>query len=88
MILVCWVILKLPQHVENAGPHWMDKKTGAQTDLPDALWSLGQQRSSQDPAQTCSEWLYKAAERGDHDRQLTGFHRLEMFYSDRIYRQP
>jgi hypothetical protein len=66
----------------------MEEKTGAQIDLPDAPWSLGQQRSSQDSAQTSlSGLLYKAAERGDQGRQLTGFHGLEMFHSDSMHIQ-
>lgn len=37
-----------------------------ETDLTDAL-SLAQQRSSQEPAQTCFAWLYKAEERGNQE---------------------
>lgn len=38
-----------------------------ETDLTDALWSLGQQRSSQEPAQTCSAWLYKVEEKSNQE---------------------
>lgn len=68
---------KFTQHVGNSGPHKMGEETRDR--LTDTL-SLGQQ-SSQDPAQTCSAWLYKAEERSNQEGQLTGFCGLEMVHS-------